>query len=197
MRHASVWRRLRRRCYLDMPEALTGVFALPAALCTVAWMIHSDALRRVVFAFGALWVLVVAFTGAMAALGLVVMIWAGKLAAPMLRSTPWYLCVSLATIVALLLGRVDAAFYLTYGATGLCALWFDRVTVRATVAPLAASLALCGAFAAHAVWAVIPLLLVYHLRPWRASSLLDEIRRRPTRAEYLAKRREQCAAGGG
>jgi hypothetical protein len=60
------------------------------------------------------------------------------------------------------------------------------------------AVALCLAFAAHLVWLLIPLFILQGWQPWRNSRpLAEEINLKPTRAEYVARQREVCAAGGG
>jgi hypothetical protein len=110
----------------------------------------------------------------------------------------WHLTVNVAAVAALLLGRVDWAFYLAFGLSGLGNLASGRALSWRTALHLVSTLALCLAFAAHAVWVVGSLLLIQYLSLRRVRpELRQAIRQLPTRAEYVARSREACAAGGG
>jgi hypothetical protein len=196
--HQVLWRKLRRRYYLDGFAVFGGMFVLPPALCGVAWLCHGPISRWLTFGFGILWFLTCTFMMLAMSLSLIATRRQGKIL-PLMRFTLlWYILVNASTMIVLLIGRVDAAIYLSFGLLGLSGLWSGRASVRNTVLPLMAALALCLGFAAHSVWLVIPLLLLHYLQPWRVRpSLLEEMRRRPTRMEYLARSREQCAAGAG
>ncbi len=196
--HLTLWRRLRRRYYLDSTTLFAGLFVLPPAFCGVAWLFHGPLSHWLAVTFGVLWFLASTFMTLAMLLCLVVMRRQSNLPARRRAMLLWQVVASSTTLLALVMGRVDAAFYFSFGGMGLTGLWDERASVRNTIPPLIVAIAVCFAFAAHAVWLVIPLLLLHNLSPWRVRpSLQEEVRRRPTRTEYLAQSRERCATGGG
>lgn len=196
--HRALWRKLRRRYFVDGLMLFGGAFVLPPALCGVAWLFHGPLAHWLTFSFGVLWFLTYTFITLVTSFSLWALARQGKLTPSKKFTLLWYVLVNAAAILALLLGRVDAALYLTFGLSALSGLWGGHASLRNTLPSLMVALALCLAFAAHAAWLVIPLLLLHYLQPWRVRpSLQEEIRRRPTCSEYVTRSRERCAAGGG
>lgn len=195
--HRALWRKLRRRCFLDGSTLFVGALVLPSALCALAWLSHGPLSRWLVVCFGILWFVISMFGMLAMSIGLMVARRQDKVAPANQFALLWYILVNAVTMIALLFGRVDWAFYLTFGLTGLSGIWSGQATVRSFALPLLIRAALCLAFAAHAVWLLIPLLVLHYLPSRGRPALTELVRHRPTRTEYLAKSREQCATGGG
>jgi hypothetical protein len=197
--HNTLWRKLQRRYFLDRFSIVGAVFACPPALCSVSWLLHGP-LWFTLFC-GACWFLTSLFMTFLMALGLISQI---RRSVPQPHPFPsrlmlfWTVCVHLSTLIALLSGRVDWAFYITFGLSEWSGVWSSRAQPLQATLRFLFALALCLAFAKHAAWMVVSLLIIQFLRSWCFRPKLREaIRRLPTRAEYVDRSREACAAGGG
>jgi len=197
--HNTLWRKLRRRYFFDRFSLFGAVFAYPAALCSVSWLLHGP--LWLTLCFGTLWFLASLFMTLAMAMSLTSGVRRGvqQLRPLSIRLTLfWSLFVNGATVIVLLMGRIDWAFYIVFGLSVLSGLGSGRTISFQTALQLVLGLALCLAFALHAVWMVVALLLLQFLRPWRfRPELREAIRQKPTRAEYVARSREACEAGGG
>jgi hypothetical protein len=109
--HNTLWRKLRRRYFFDRFSLFSGLFVYPAALCGIAWLCHGPC--WLTFCWGALWFLTNAFMTVVIVTSLVSEFRRGG---QKLRPLPvrfflvWSVLISGATIIALLMGRVDWAF---------------------------------------------------------------------------------------
>jgi len=196
--HQALWRKLRRRYFVDGQTILYCLFVLPPVICSLAWLCNGPVSLLLTVAFGFLWFVSCTLTFLALSLSLIFRRRQNKAVPPLRFSPYWCALVMATTMIALLMRRVDWAFYLSFGFMNLSGLWNDQAARRKTVLSLVVGLALCLSFAAHAVWLVIPLLMLDCLLSWCIRpALLEELRRRPTRTEYVAHQREQCASGGG
>jgi hypothetical protein len=197
--HNTLWRKLQRRTFMDRFTTVGAVFACPPALCSVSWLLHGPLWLTV--CFGACWFLTSLLMTFVMAMGLISLTRRGvPQTGPLPRRLMlfWPACIHFSTLAALLMGRIDLAFYVAFGLSELSGLWSDRTKPLKTVLRFLGALALCIAFAEHATWLVVSLLILQTVPLWSFRPKLREaIRQLPTRAEYVVRSREACAAGGG
>jgi hypothetical protein len=195
--HNTWQRRLRRRFNPDYTQ-LTGVaLMLPPAICSVSWLTHGPV--WLTLATGVIWGLFLLVLTAMLTVGLVATGKARPEAVP--PSTRWNLLSMIvllgATLLALLTGHIDWAFYLMFGLLNLTTLLKSRALSFESAWTIVCGAAVCLAFAYHVAWLIIPLLLLQYLQSWIIKpGLRERITKLPTRAEYVQRSREACAGGG-
>jgi len=197
--HNTIWLRLRRRWLIDRFTMFGVALTCPPMFCGVMWLLHGPV--WLIICTGTLWVLSNLFVAATIALGLVFKASRSRQGArsgSVRVALLWQLFVTLATVIALLFGRVEWAVYASFGLASLGGLMNVRALSWRSAAQMALAIALCIAFAAHAAWAAVCLLLLQYL-PFRRlrPDLRQAIRLLPTRVEYVARSREACSAGAG
>ncbi len=195
--HNTIWRRLRRRCFIDWFTLIGVALISPPMLCSAAWIFHGPV--WLIVCFGASWAFSKLFTATMVLVGMFAagQIRNGSRIVVLQFGLVWQLIVIAATIVALLLGRIEWAIYCEFGLAYLPALVNVRTITWQSAVKAASSLAICVSVAAHAVWPAVCLLLVQFLPERRSRPSLEKvIRKLPTRAEYVDRKREACSTGG-
>ncbi len=198
--HNALWRKLRRRYFVkSFPTLFGGAMFLLPAICGVTWLWRGPLWPWLTVGIGILWALWSAFFALMMMSVLTQQAGRGASLTPSQRTGFLFSgLVNGIVPLALLMGRVDWAFYSTFGLTYLSELWNHGNPIQRRMLRLALAATLCLAFAAHAAWLVVLLLLLNALQSQgRRTSLTEQIRLRPTRAEYVTRNREACAAGGG
>lgn len=106
--HNTVWRRLRRRFFVDRFTLFGVALACPPALCSVVWLLHGPLWLTI--CLGALWISSSLFMTTTLAIGLVFK--AGRddhksRSGSIRPAIVWHLSVNVATVIVLLMGRVD------------------------------------------------------------------------------------------
>jgi len=175
-----------------------AAFMLPPAICGVSWLLHGPLWLTVTA--GVIWgIYSLAF-----ALSMTLVLVVTSKARPQALSLSTrlsHLCMlilQVATLLALLTGHIDWAFYMMFGLLNLTSLLGSRTLSFEGALNIASGAAVCLAFAYHVVWLIIPLLLLQYLQSWIFKpSLKEAITKLPTRAAYLARSREACGEGGG
>jgi len=194
--HNTLWRKFRRRYWMHpiwlLPWLLEDLAFLIPALCMVAWMLRDAGWQRLGDFLRGLWLI-----GSVAGLlfGLL-SLWMRRRYSRRFASRPLpampvlpYVIYAL-TAISLMQGRIDLAVYATFGLAALPKLQKNRSTALL-------DLALTGAFALNAIWAVVVLLALRLFKQNQQPDFLEIIRQKPGRMEFVREAREQCAAGGG
>jgi len=195
--HNRLWRRLRRRHFFDGLSVIGPVVICPPAICCVSWLLQGPLWVTVIC--GVLWALINLTMTLITTFTLVLLMRQGaprQYSVPTCSNVAWPLFFFGATLVALLLGRVDWAFYISFGISplsGLSKIWPISLS-KALHLMLAA--ALCLAFAKHTVGIFLSLILLEFLRQLCTRPTVREVlTRKSTRAEHVARIRD--LSGGG
>jgi len=196
--HNAWQRRLCRRHSLDYTQLLGVAFMLPPAICSVSWLLHGPLWLTLVM--GVLWGTSLLVITASMTLAFVV---TGKVRPQALPLSTrlnllGMIVFQVATLLALLTGHIDWAFYLMFGLLNLTGLLRGQTLSFEAARNIVFGAALCLAFAHHVAWLILPLVFLQYLQSWIIKPRLRErIKGLPTRVEYLERSREACGSGGG
>jgi len=169
----------------------------PPAICCVSWLLHGP--LWITVSCGVVWALVSLLSVLMAIFALTLLMHRSvprQYPVPNLSCVFWFLFLFAGTLIALLTGRVDWAFYVNFGVSPLGTLSRIRPLSFSKALHLLLAAALCLAFAKHAVGIVISFLLLEYLRTLFARPTLREaLAKRSTRAQHVARIRDLSDGG--
>lgn len=195
--YKSLSRRLRRRFHVPLFFLLMQFSTLVPVVCAVAWMLRDAGWGWLAFLTGVLWF----FGSILTSLPVLLSLTArrqNRQESPLPLSF-WftYILPRLLTAMALLVGRVDVAVVVA-ALFDILEMLIHKDGITASDAALVGrKAAALAAFVYNAVWLFVPLVVYEFLGKLRPLSLLDSLRSKPTRAEYVEQTREACEAGGG